>query len=96
MDFCVLLGNLLDNAIEACMELPPEVPRKVDITLRQKEHILLYEISNPYQVKRKKVSKKKFHGYGLHNVEKCVSNNHGTFEIKKQDTTFTVTIMLNV
>ncbi len=24
LDLCIVIGNLLDNAIEACMELPPE------------------------------------------------------------------------
>lgn len=95
-DMYIILGNTIDNAIEACTDLPEEMDKIIHISLRQKEHILLYEIRNPYQKSSPKKLKKKFHGYGLQNVKKCVNNNHGTFEFKKSDNIVTVTIQLNV
>ena len=47
-DLFVIIGNTLDNAIEACSRLMEEADKAISILLHQKNHMLLYEISNPY------------------------------------------------
>lgn len=95
-DLYVILGNTIDNAIEACTHLSDANQRIINIKLLQKEHILLYEISNPYLPQKKSFSQKRIHGYGLANVEKCVEKNQGTMKINADESLYTVTIMLNV
>ena len=64
-------------------------------TLRQKNHVLLYEISNPIpQVSVKKAGV--IHGYGLENVKECVNRNSGFISVKTENDIFCVSITLNV
>lgn len=95
-DLYVILGNTIDNAIEACTHLSDINQRTINIKLLQKEHILLYEVSNPYLPQKKSFSQKRIHGYGLANVEKCVEKNQGNMKINADGSLYTVTIMLNV
>lgn len=95
-DLYVILGNTIDNAIEACTHLSDINQRTINIKLLQKEHILLYEVSNPYLPRKKTFTPKRIHGYGLANVEKCVEKNQGNMKINADGSLYTVTIMLNV
>ena len=95
-DLYVILGNTIDNAIEACANLPEDATKTIHIKLRQKEHILLYEITNPYTPTKHKNVSKRFHGYGLYNVRRCVEHNHGTLTTNASEGQFTVSVLLNV
>lgn len=46
-DLYILLGNTLENAIEACCSLPNE-KRKIALKLKLHYHILFYRIENPH------------------------------------------------
>ncbi len=96
-DLYVIIGNTVDNATEACSQLPKE-NRKIHIILRQTNHMLFYEISNPFNPDYSDVHKKtgQIHGYGLRNVEKCVKNNSGDMSISKNESVFTVSIRLTI
>lgn len=96
-DLYVIVGNTVDNATEACSQLPKE-NRKIHIILRQTNHMLFYEISNPFDPDHLDVHKKsgQIHGYGLRNVEKCVKNNSGDMNISKNESVFTVSIRLTI
>lgn len=94
-DLFVIIGNTLDNAMEACCQIEDEAARTISVQLHQKNHLLLYEISNPYN--GKKFQKPgKIHGYGLRNVEACVNRNDGLMSITKENGIFTVSIQLNL
>ncbi len=94
-DLFVIIGNTLDNAIEACCQIDEEAARIISVGLYQKNHLLLYEISNPYT--GKKFQKPgKIHGYGLKNVEACVNRNDGLMSISKGNSVFSVSIQLNL
>lgn len=95
-DLYVILGNTIDNAIEACANLPEDATKTIHIKLHQKEHILLYEITNPYTPTKHKNVSKRFHGYGLYNVRRCVEHNHGTLTTNASEGQFTVSVLLNV
>ena len=53
-DLFIIIGNTLDNAIEACSQIDDKKERIVSVWLYQKNHLLLYEISNPYNEKAQK------------------------------------------
>ena len=45
LDLCIIIGNLLDNAIEACMELPPD-QRLIRIYMEMKGQYLYLALTN--------------------------------------------------
>ena len=93
-DLYVIIGNTVDNAVEACTSLAKE-RRKIHLILQQKNHMLFYEITNPFtDLDAKKPGQ--IHGYGLKNVESCVKNNNGTILIHQKDMHYTVSIRLSV
>lgn len=94
-DLFVIIGNTLDNAIEACCQIEDEAKRIISVGLHQKNHLLLYEISNPYSGKKTQ-KPGKIHGYGLKNVEVCVERNDGLMSISKENGVFAVSIQLNL
>lgn len=93
-DLYVIIGNTLDNALEACADLPRE---KRIITLKLKTHhnILYYEIQNPYAPKPDPIIKGKYHGFGVKNVRRCVEKYNGTVNIYQDDGNYRLTAYLN-
>lgn len=94
-DLFVIMGNTLDNAIEACCQLEDSKSRIITVLLRQQNHVLLYEISNPYNASAPQKSGN-IHGYGLKNVSACVERNNSSILITKSNGVFTVTAHLNL
>lgn len=94
-DLFVIIGNTLDNAIEACCQIEEKSARVVSIVIHQKNHLLLYEVSNPYNGKKLQ-RPGSVHGYGLKNVGACVARNNGLMDISKKHGIFAVSIQLNL
>lgn len=93
-DLYIIIGNTIDNAFEACRELP-KGKKTVELLLRQSNHLLYYEIRNPY-LPDTPPKQDRFHGYGLRNVRACVEKDKGSMEISSTDGIFTVSVQLNV
>ncbi len=94
-DFYVLLGNTIENAIEACNALPKE-QRIIDLTLRCHNDILFYRLVNPYSSDWIKREADPMHGHGLHNVRRCVERYGGAVDFIKENGFFTVTAHINL
>lgn len=94
VDLYVLLGNTLDNAIEACQSLPIE-ERYIRIQMRIYHNILFYQIENPYAEGYLQCSRRKNHGYGLQNVRKCVEKHDGHMSISQDENKFVLSMRLN-
>lgn len=103
MDWCTILANLLDNAIEACEKVSEE-ERRIDFYLVQKDSIIILKISNPYsrviQAEgdrlRSRKRNKALHGIGLESVRNSVEKYNGTFEFSYEGEVFRVSVMLFV
>lgn len=93
-DLYVLIGNTLDNAIEACVALPDE-QRKINLKLKKHNNILFYEVSNPYTEKHLRRVRGNYHGFGLKNVARCVEKYNGKLDITKKNGVFRVVAHLN-
>jgi len=93
-DLYVLLGNTLDNAIEACTELPKE-QRRISLKLKKHNSMLYYEISNPYDEKHLHRVRGSYHGFGLKNVAKCVEKYRGKLDVTKSNGVFRVVAHMN-
>ncbi len=97
-DICICLGNLLDNAIEACKKLKEE--RKIALKIRVDRKNLIIIISNPYEEARileennylTTKREKERHGFGLNIVKKIADRYDGEVLIEDTGQEFTVTV----
>ncbi|MGM0165903.1 hypothetical protein IGI39_000857 [Enterococcus sp. AZ135] len=78
-DLGALIGNAIDNAIEACQRCPQE--RQINLKLIYFNHMLLLEIENSVakQVSEFKTQKKKAfeHGFGVKSIQAITEKYHG-------------------
>lgn len=102
-DIIIILGNLLDNAIEACLKL--EDKRYIDLKLNYNRGILFISIANSYNGSLKKginsnllTSKKdkSLHGLGLKNIQNALGHYNGTFEVKTTAAEFKAFIIMYI
>lgn len=91
----VIMGNTLDNAIEACCALP-EKRRYIHLQMRTFHDMLFYKIENPYAEDYQKRNKGKNHGFGLQNVKRCVEKYNGDMLIEKDNRLFKLSLHLNI
>lgn len=94
-DLYILIGNTMDNAMEACNALPPD-QRVIDLLLRTQNDVLYYKLVNPYSPEQPKRESDPMHGHGLQNVRRCVEKYGGFIDVVKENGFFTITAHLNV
>ena len=94
IDLYVILGNTLDNALNACSVLCKE-KRWIRVKMRKRNQMLLYCISNAKtdQVLIQRLGR--YHGYGLKNVRRSVEKYTGQMQIKDESDEYVVTIRMN-
>ena len=100
-DTCSLLGNLLDNAIEACMRMDDNADKWISVKIENQKQLLFIKIENsvseipvmkdkrPISVKQDKIR----HGYGLKSVERIVNKYEGMITYKGKDRAFQVKLL---
>lgn len=98
-DIITIIGNLLDNAIEA--NTNEKISNKyIEMKLYQKNDMAVIKIKNSCNNHLKKInqvvySTKKGHsGYGIENVKRTVEKYDGTFDIEIKESTCIVVIYL--
>lgn len=96
VDLCILLGNLLDNAVEACMAMDAAEQRFISVDIRSRGPFLVVEVANSYAhdialegseyvtTKRSRLR----HGMGLTNVRRVVGKYDGRLEISHENKVF--------
>lgn len=94
-DLYVILGNSLDNALDACSFLDTE-HRYINLKLRLKNHILFYEVTNPYIEGNTSLKSKKVHGYGIKNIQRIAEKFDGLVLIQKEHGIFTLSAHFNL
>lgn len=94
-DLYILIGNTMDNAMEACNALPPD-QRVIDLLLRTQNDVLYYKLVNPYSLEQPKRESDPMHGHGLQNVRRCVEKYNGVLDLIKENGFFTVTAHINI
>lgn len=94
-DAYILIGNTVENAIEACSDLE-EGEKYINIKLRQVNDILFYQIENPFNAVLREKEKSKYHGYGLKSVKRCVEKYRGDMTIKEEKGMFSLSARMNV
>lgn len=96
IDLCVVLGNLLDNSIEACCKMHDISRRFINIELKQDLQFLKVTISNGYVpediIGYTSKKDKQHHGFGLQNVRDIVDKNDGYFVINQEEGRYTTVV----
>ena len=103
MDIFSLFGNILDNAIEHEINLPPEA-RFIHLSVRGANQLLLIHIENYFEgtleikdgVPVTTKSDKAYHGYGMLSIRRIVEKYGGDFTISTEDQLFQIDIMLPI
>ena len=99
-DYCAVFGNLVENALHAVNNLPPE-KRTVFVTSKMVSDVMLgLSVRNPYDgiialdkhgVPR---STKLRHGIGLKSVRNTVRKYHGSLDINTDDNMFSAAVLM--
>lgn len=102
VDLCTILTNLLDNAIEACMEQPEGEKRDIQVTIRRVHQFIIIRIANssitPPKIRDGKLITTKrdavMHGWGMKSVATAVEKYQGTLDYEYENQVVTVSAML--
>lgn len=96
LDLCIVIGNLLDNAIEACLSLPEE-ERLIRIYMEMKGNYLYLSLTNTAEGQKKhsfKTTKGEGHGFGLARVDAIVKKYGGYLTRASEDGAFSTEVLL--
>lgn len=101
IDWCAILANILDNAIEACINVQ-NIEKWIEISMSQNDCSTMINVSNIYsgeiKISNNKLESTKknkmLRGIGLESVRTAVNNYNGIFEYNWQADIFYVNISL--
>lgn len=96
VDLCIIIGNLLDNAMDACLELPPE-KRLIRLYMEMKGNYLYLALTNTAAGRKKESfgsSKGAGHGLGLLRLDEAVKRNGGYVTRASEDNAFSTEVLL--
>ena len=98
--FCAIVGNLMDNAIEACEKIPAACPRFIRIYIGLFKSQLYISVSNSTKEKKRRrlgelvTSKLGEHGFGLRRIDKLAEKYDGYVNRKNEPGIFATEVML--
>lgn len=102
LDLSVVMGNCIENAIEACNNIGDGRKKYINVKAEVKELQLIFKIRNSFNGKIKKegniikTSKSgEGHGVGISSVRNITEKYNGYFNIKYNDIEFEVNIIMN-
>lgn len=98
LDFIIMIGNLLDNAIEAQIRSGRQEGLLCSMRMARDERHLLIQVENSYKGKTGKSSIRgrigSKHGIGISSAQEIVRKYGGIFESKKDDAKYNVKVIL--
>ncbi|MBR3509243.1 MAG: ATP-binding protein [Lachnospiraceae bacterium] len=108
-DICSIFANALDNAIEACENMPEERERIIRLEIKKAGQFFAIKLINTYEErtegiilgklfdgKERRTSKKdkSLHGYGAQNIKATVEKNNGILKSEAGEGWFTLSVMI--
>jgi len=102
-DLCIILGNAIENAIEACQRMQG-MDRFIELNIKMVGNMLVITIDNSYDgivkvtdtslLSSKRTGDKE--GVGLDSIESVVNKYHGILDLAYTEDIFKTSIMLNL
>ncbi|MDE6662863.1 MAG: GHKL domain-containing protein [Lachnospiraceae bacterium] len=89
IDFCIILGNALDNALSACKRISNGKEKYIHVAGKVQGDFLLMEIENSFTGRRTIRS-----GTGLANIRAAVEKYQGAMEIRTEGEKFVLSLLL--
>ena len=102
VDLCIILGNLLDNALEAVQKMGSS-KGYIEVSVKKVKGALSLKVANSFDGYVKKDKKGKFltrkddsksHGIGLESVKRTVEKYNGEMLLSEENNRFTADILL--
>lgn len=101
VDLCAVIGNLLDNAMEACERQQAENERFIRVYIGVLKQHLYISVSNSVSGGVKKAGKRYLstkrsanHGYGLMRIDRIAAKYHGYVNRQNEEGVFVTEVML--
>lgn len=100
-DLCVALGNLLDNAVEACKKISNLDDRIISVSVVTGDNSMVIHIENSAERMKEidfKTDKKDkmLHGYGISNVRAISEKYGGVFTIERRESSCEATLIFPI
>ena len=100
-DLCVALGNLLDNAVEACKKVSNPDDRIISVSIVTGDNSMVIHIENSAERmigSNFKTDKKDklLHGYGISNVKAISEKYGGVFTIERRESSCEATLIFPI
>lgn len=104
VDLCAVLGNLLDNALEAAGQVPEKEKRFVRLTIRRINQMLIIKVENSFHkapisqdgVLTTSKEKNGLHGWGLKSAQAAAEKYDGTVQTSYKDKVFKAVATLSL
>jgi two-component system sensor histidine kinase AgrC len=102
-DICVVLGNSLDNAIEACCRIKsPDIEKYIRLVMGYRNDYLVVTVVNSYEQMPKKQggvlktskSSPELHGLGMQSIDRTVRQYDGNMKVNYKDNVFTLELIM--
>ena len=100
-ELCVIIGNMLDNSIEACMKLPDKDSRFIRVEIGTHKSMMYLCVTNAADGEVKKIGKRYIstkdspsHGFGLLSIDRIVAKYGGFVNRQNESGVFSTEIML--
>ncbi|USB31829.1 GHKL domain-containing protein [Paenibacillus sp. YPG26] len=91
----VVLGNLIDNALNAVLRLSNPQEKEISLLIKQFDNNLLIEITNMFDPTELGTRKnRQIKGIGIKNIKRIVEENGGIYRQWVQDRQYTVSILI--
>lgn len=102
-DLCAILGNLLDNALEAAGQIPEKKKRFINLTIRRINQMLIIKVENSFTAppvitgNEIKTSKKEngLHGWGLKSARTAAEKYDGVVQTSYDENVFRAVVTLS-
>lgn len=96
IDLCAVLGNQVENALDACKKIPDSQRRFIQVSIRQNKGFVVIQVinsayRNPFTADGRLVTNKEdpeFHGLGLKSIQDTVDKYNGYLTNSYEDHTF--------
>ena len=104
VDICTILGNQIDNALEACRQVKDPENLRIDVHVYQQANsVAVFQVSNtvesdPFEnneeLKTTKTDTEKLHGLGIQNIRETAEKYQGILENSYQNGKFLSSVLL--